>query len=55
MAVQTSLLTWDGLVQSLKEAFSTDVVDIDHVNRLMSLYVSDEKDWERYSNFDNFK
>ena len=49
---QTDLISWDELIQSLKEAFSGDSVDVDHVNHVMSQYVSDPDDWKQYSNFD---
>lgn len=52
---ETCIITWDELIKSLREAFSTNSVDVDHVNHLMSLYVSDTDDWKQYSNFDPHK
>lgn len=53
--LETSTLSWDELLLSLRKAFATDSVDVDHVNHVMSLYVSDKNDWKQYSNFDPHK
>lgn len=45
-------LTLDELVEKLHDAFNVDVVDIDYVQDLMSMYRSNPQDWKKYAKFD---
>ncbi len=45
-------LTWDKLKSGIEAAFSSDRVDVDEVQRLMSSYHSDQEDWGSFARFD---
>lgn len=44
-------VTMDELVKELHNVFSSDRVDIEYVNHLLLSYQSNERDWEKYVNF----
>lgn len=48
-------VSWEELIAGIREAFSTDRVDVDAVKLLMDSYKSDKSDWERFANFDPHK
>ncbi|XP_011311897.1 cysteine dioxygenase type 1 [Fopius arisanus] len=48
-------LTLVELIQELHNAFDTDVVDIDYVQKLMSSYRSNPQDWKKYAKFDRYR
>lgn len=48
-------LTLVELTEELYNAFNTDIVDIDHVQQLMSAYRSDPQDWKKYAKFDRYR
>lgn len=41
-------VSWEELKTGIREAFSSDRVDIDYVKRLMLSYQSNKEDWERF-------
>lgn len=43
------------LIDQLHEAFKTDYVDIDHVQDLMSAYISNPVEWKKYAKFDRYR
>lgn len=45
-------ITWTELLGGIREAFSSDLVDIDAVKRLLSSYHSTREDWQAYAKFD---
>ena len=45
-------MSWEALTGGIREAFSSDCVDVDHVKNLMAAYTSNEKDWARFAKFD---
>ncbi|XP_050396967.1 cysteine dioxygenase type 1 [Patella vulgata] len=40
------------LIQELHKVFDSDKVNVDYVKRLMTLYISNRKDWKKYAKFD---
>lgn len=44
--------SWSELVEGIRNAFSTDCVDVDEVNKLMRSYESHRNDWVSYEKFD---
>lgn len=48
-------LSLNELIQKLHDAFKTDMVDIDHVQMLMSSYQSNPQDWKKYAKFDRHR
>ena len=44
--------SWQDLLAGIRQAFSTDKVDIDVVKLLLSSYKSKREDWEPYAKFD---
>ena len=44
--------SWQDLLAGIRQAFSTDKVDIDDVKLLLSSYKSKREDWEPYAKFD---
>lgn len=48
-------LTLEELIHQLHNAFSTDRVDIDHVQMLMSSYRSNPQDWKKFAKFDRHR
>ena len=45
-------ITWAELKQGISEAFSTDRVDVDEVQKLLTSYASKKSDWEEFAHFD---
>ena len=45
-------VSWDELKAGVRDAFSSDSVDIDEVKRLMLGYRSHREDWGSYAKFD---
>ncbi len=45
-------ISWQELLDGIRDAFSTDRVDIDQVKKLMDSYQSQRTDWEQYALFD---
>ena len=45
-------LSWEALNSGIREAFSSDRVDVDHVKKLMASYTSNKTDWARFAAFD---
>ena len=48
-------ITWPELLGGIREAFSSDLVDIDAVKRLLSSYNSKREDWQTYAKFDQHR
>ncbi|XP_063977791.1 cysteine dioxygenase type 1 [Diachasmimorpha longicaudata] len=48
-------LTLEELIKELHNAFNTDIVDIDNVQKLLSLYRSNPHDWKKYAKFDRYR
>ena len=48
-------LSWQNLLAGIRQAFSTDKVDIEDVKLLLSSYKSRRGDWEPYAKFDAHK
>ena len=49
---ESAALSWPDLLTGIRQAFSSDKVDIDAVTRLLSSYESKREDWEPYAKFD---
>ena len=47
--------SWAGLVAGIREAFSSDKVDVEAVKNILSSYTSRREDWEPYAKFDTHK
>ncbi len=52
MACSTSSVTWQELLDGVRESFSTEQVDVDRLRTLMNSYQSQRSDWEQYALFD---
>ena len=50
-----SEVTWCHLLRGIREAFSTEKVDVDAVKSLLSSYSSKREDWEPYTKFDTHR
>ena len=50
-----AVVNWQELQEGIREAFSSDRVDVDRVKRLMNSYQSKRSDWEEYEHFDKHK
>ena len=48
-------VSWEALTRDIREAFSSDHVDVDHMKKLMAAYTSNERDWKRFAKFDPHK
>ena len=48
-------VSWEALTRDIREAFSSDHVDVDHMKKLMAAYTSSERDWARFAKFDPHK
>lgn len=48
-------LTLGDLIDKLHDAFDVDIVDIDYVQDLMSMYRSNPQDWKKYAKFDRHR
>ncbi|XP_015109662.1 cysteine dioxygenase type 1 [Diachasma alloeum] len=48
-------LTLGELIQELHNAFNSDIVDIDNVQKLISSYRSNPHDWKKYAKFDRYR
>jgi len=48
-------VSWEALTRGIREAFSSDCVDVDHMKKLMAAYTSSERDWARFAKFDPHK
>ncbi|KAF7996824.1 hypothetical protein HCN44_002470 [Aphidius gifuensis] len=53
--VHDKRLTLVELIEKLHDAFNVDVVDIDYVQDLMSMYKSNPQDWKKYAKFDRHR
>lgn len=47
-----SSVSWEELLSGIREAFSSQRVDIDGVKQLMSSYHSRREDWQQFAKFD---
>lgn len=45
-------MSWEDLKAGIREAFSTDCVNVDDVKRLMNSYQSTKSDWINSAHFD---
>ena len=50
-----SSVSWEELLSGIREAFSSQNVDIDGVKQLMSSYHSRREDWQQYAKFDTHR
>ena len=50
MAVQA--LSWEKLVERIRELFASEAMDVEEVKGVMSSYQSDEQDWCKLATFD---
>ena len=50
-----AVVSWKELQEGIKEAFSSERVDVDKVKLLMGAYQSQRSDWEQYEHFDKHK
>ena len=54
-ATDMASVSWEALTRDIREAFSSDHVDVDHMKKLMAAYTSNERDWKRFAKFDPHK
>ena len=45
----------DDVIREIHNAFSGDVVDVDHVNDILCSYKSNPLDWKKFAKFDRLK
>lgn len=47
--------TLEDVLEHLKEAFSGDKVNVDHVMNILEAYKSNPQEWRRYAKFDRYR
>ncbi|XP_032683381.1 cysteine dioxygenase type 1 [Odontomachus brunneus] len=52
---QDKVSTLQELIDALHDAFKTDLVNIDHVQELMTSYKSNPADWKKFAKFDRYR
>lgn len=52
MATIIDSISWEVLLQKLRQIFEKDCVDVEDVKQLLALYTSDPNDWQTYTKFD---
>ena len=55
LIMTSSSISWEALVAEIREAFSSDRVNIDEVKTLMNSYASNRSDWKKYEHFDRHR
>ena len=48
-------LSWHELCSEIRRLFSSSEVDVDEVQKVMSTYTSDTRDWDQYAIFDQHR